>query len=101
MAEKFITEWFYAPMDRVKVETGIIFKDTHEEYSNRTVNFDAFAAQLNEKYSQFDAAGYDVINVLPIAMAASEQSVARNGNYLGDVGFSVTRGAIVVGKKRD
>lgn len=101
MAAKFITEWFYVSMEKVRVETGMIFKNTHEEYSSRKVDLDAFAASLQEKYTQYDAAGYDVVNVVPIAMGVSESCTQKGGNYVGDVGFSVTRGAVVVGKKRD
>lgn len=47
-----------------------------------------------------DADGYDVINVIPIAAGYSECCAKSNGDYVGDVGFSITRGAIIVGEKR-
>lgn len=101
MKEKFVTDWFYAPLTKVNVTTGVIFKETHKEYLKRSVDFDAFAELLKQKYNELDAAGYDVVNVLPIAMGESEQCNQSNGNYVGDVGFSITRGAVLVGKSRD
>ena len=101
MKEKFVTDWFYASLTKVDVTTGLFFKDTHKEYGKRSVDFDSFAQLLKQKYNELDAAGYDVVNVLPIAMGQSEQCNQRDGNYVGDVGFSITRGAVLVGKRRD
>lgn len=40
-----------------------------------------------------------MVNIVPIAMGTSEHCKQSNGNYVGDVGFSITRGAVIVGKK--
>jgi hypothetical protein len=101
MKEKFKTTWFWASLGKYDVEKGFIFKETVTKISQRNVNFDEYAQHLQNAYEQLDAEGYDVINVVPISMGTSESCNQSNGNYVGDVGFSITRGAVVVGKRRD
>lgn len=101
MSGKFISNWFYASLTSQKRPAGLFGNKTKEVYSDRHVDFDEYAALLNKMYEDYDQQGYDVINVVPIAMGQSEQCNQSNGNYVGDVGFSITRGAVVVGKKRD
>ena len=47
----------------------------------------------------------DVVNIIPLNIGSSEPNHAllKNGahNYLGDTGYSITRGAVVVGKLRE
>lgn len=101
MSDKFISDWFYAPLSKVDVTTGLIFKETHKAYTKRYVDLDAFSSLLSSKYNEMDKLGYDVVNVVPIAMGESEHCKQSNGNYVGDVGFSITRGAVLIGKRRD
>ena len=101
MSEKFTSTWFYAPLDTYKKDTGIIRTKIEEFHTQRNVNFDEFSNLLAQKYNELDAQGYDVVNVVPIAMGQSEACSQSNGNYVGDVGFSITRGAVIVGKRRD
>lgn len=101
MSGKFRTTWFYSSLDTYKKKVGILKQKEEEVYSERSVNFEEYASTLLQKYEEFDTDGYDVINVVPISMGQSEQCVQTNNNYVGDVGFSITRGAIVVGKKRE
>ena len=101
MSEKFKSTWFRAPPDTYKKDTGIIRTKIEEFYTQRNVNFDDFSNLLAQKYNELDAEGYDVVNVIPIAMGQSEACNQANKNYVGDVGFSITRGAVVVGKRRD
>ncbi|MGG7605411.1 hypothetical protein [Massilia sp. BKSP1R2A-1] len=101
MSKKFVAEWFYAALGTYKKQDGIIFKETNTYYTQRHVDFDSFAEQLAQKYEEFDRQGYDVVNVVPISMGQSESCTQSGGAYVGDVGFSITRGAVVVGKRRD
>ena len=90
MAGKFKTVWFWANKDKLK----------DGEYNNRLVDLGAYAQTLKDVCEQLEAEGYDVISVVPISAGTSEQITARGGAYLGDTGFSPTRGAVVVGKKQ-
>jgi hypothetical protein len=101
MSEKFKTTWFYASLDTYKKDTGIIRTKMEEFYTQRNVSLEEFSNLLAEKYNELDQQGYDVVNVVPISTGQSESCKQSNGNYVGDVGFSITRGAVVVGKKRD
>lgn len=101
MSEKFKTTWFYASLDTYKKDTGIIRTKMEEFYTQRNVSFEEFSTLLAEKYNELDKQGYDVVNIVPVAMGQSENCNQSNGNYVGDVGFSITRGAVVVGKRRD
>ncbi len=100
MSEKFITTWFYAGLGKYKVDTGIFRQKIEHRVDQTQVDFDSFAENLKKIYNDFDHIGYDVENVIPIAMGQSENCFQKGGNYVGDVGFSITRGAVVVGKKR-
>lgn len=101
MAEKFITTWFYSSLGTNEVEKGLIFKEKVKVISKRDVDFDEYAQSLQKAYTKFDSDGYDVINVVPITMGSSEACNQSGGVYVGDVGFSITRGAVVVGKIRE
>lgn len=100
--KKFIARWFRASLDTYKYEEKKLFRGKQEKevYSQRRVNFQQFADRLLEIYDDMDSEGYDVVNVIPMAMGQSEPSIAKGGGYLGDMGFSITRGAVVIGKKR-
>ncbi|MGC5703011.1 hypothetical protein J4P02_22650 [Pseudomonas sp. NFXW11] len=101
MTGKFITQWFYASLTSETKPAGFFGTKSKEVYSDRHVDFDEYASLLQQMYERYDEAGYDVINVVPIAMGQSENCTRKNGDYVGDVGFSITRGAVVVGKRRD
>lgn len=79
MANRFKTTWFCASLGRCEVE---------------------YAKSLQDAYEQLDADGYDVVNVVPISMGTSEALHHPSVNYRNDVGFGITRGAVVVGKRR-
>ncbi len=107
--QKFITQWFYSPIGKYNdVQTTGWFWNKKTEVvkmdSPRTADYQNFADSIEKIYNAMDAEGYDVHQIIPLALGASEATHARlsNGqqNYLGEVGFSVTRGAIVVGKLR-
>ena len=76
-------EWFYAGVG-----------------SNRETDLDDYGKLLIERYERLDQAGYDVIQIVPINAPQWWQSTARNGTYVGDATFSVTQGAVIVGKAR-
>ncbi|EIH6034293.1 hypothetical protein BL632_005192, partial [Escherichia coli] len=72
-----------------------------KDYVNNVPDLDDYAAKLAESYNKLDSAGYDVINIVPINIGSSDQCFQDNKNYVGDVGYSITRGAVVVGKLRE
>lgn len=104
---KFISHWFYASLGTFDVEKGLFFKKTEKQHSERYVNLDEYAEKLRKTYENFDADGYDVVEVTPIVMGQSEASIGKTKQlisertYLGDVGFSITRGAVIIGKLRE
>ncbi|MCV9917321.1 MULTISPECIES: hypothetical protein [Pseudomonas] len=101
MSGKFVTRWFYASLESGTKPAGLFGNKVEVVHNQKVVDFDEYAAHLQKMYEDFDHAGYDVINVVPIAMGQSESCTQTTGNYVGDVGFSITRGAVVVGKRRD
>jgi hypothetical protein len=108
MSEKFITTWFYAghEKDKKAVSRGFLGMRTEieEEVSARAVNLNEFADLLTKVYTDFDKDGYEVINVMPLNMAVSDSVHGRSGGnqvFMGEVGFSITKGAMVVGKRKD
>lgn len=98
MSDKFISTWFYASLGTYKKDTGLIRTKLEEFHSQRSVNLDEYSTLLAEKYNEMDSLGYEVVNVIPISMGQSEHCNQAGGNYVGDVGFSITRGAVVIGK---
>ena len=100
MDKKFITTWFYASKQSEKRNVGVFRYKEKTFYGERAPDLDEFSQQIEDIYNDFDSRDYEVVNVIPIAMGTSENCKQSNGNYVGDVGFSITRGAVVVGKKR-
>jgi hypothetical protein len=82
MAQKFYTTWFYSPR-----------APSDQRDPEHSVNFDDFAARIQKIYDDFDSNGYDVVNVIPMAMGFAK-------TYAQTVAFTATRGAVVVGKLR-
>ncbi|MGN2407753.1 hypothetical protein ACTACD_18515 [Pseudomonas syringae] len=101
MSKKFITSWFYSRLDSEEVPAGFFGNKIKKVYDQRSVDFDVFAQRLEDTYNSFDEKGYDVVNVVPVVMGTSDQCSTTKGDYIGDVGFSITRGALVVGKRRE
>lgn len=108
MPKKFETQWFYSGLDtRKETRQGGLLgmrKEEVEVYEARLPNLDQFSQQLEAIYNEFDARGLDVVNVVPISLGSTEpchSEIKGKKNYLGETAFSVTRGAVVVGKRRD
>lgn len=101
VSKKFITTWFYASKHSETQDVGIFRIKLRKVYDDRSVDFDEFSQRLEEAYNNFDERGYDVVNIVPVATGSSVKCNQSNGNYVGDVGFSLTRGAVIVGKRRD
>tara|TARA_B100000767_G_scaffold270970_1_gene295680 strand:+ start:463 stop:774 length:312 start_codon:yes stop_codon:yes gene_type:complete len=101
LTKKYKTKWFRAALDTYKKDVGWFRTKIEEFYGNRSVNIEDYSARLEEAYNEFDNEGYDVVNVVSISMGESEPSISKQNNYLGDMSFSIDRGAIVVGKLRD
>lgn len=99
MADKFKTTWFRAALGKYEDTKGFIFQKTVEGISQRFVDMDNYAEMLRKSYEQLDNDGFDVINVIPISMG--EVEVCNGGAGGMPVGFNITRGAVVVGKKRE
>lgn len=102
MKNKFISTWFYAGLlKETKTEKGFFRSKETETFNETAPDLDQFAQMLADAYTNFDEDGYDVINVVPIALGSSAPCVQKNGKYVGDVGFSPTRGAVVIGKLKE
>ncbi|EOX4464703.1 hypothetical protein ACJ5M5_004641 [Vibrio alginolyticus] len=109
MSKKFETTWFYASLETRKESKPSGFLGLKRELVDtpeaRVANLDEFSEQLENIYNEFDNRGYNVVNVVPISIGGSEpcHATMSNGktNYLGETGFSITRSAVVVGKRRD
>lgn len=99
--QKIHSNLVYSSLGTYEKDTGMIRTKMETFHTERRVNFEEFSNSLEEKYNEYDAEGYDVVNVIPISMGQSESCTQRDGTYVGDVGFSITRGAVVVGKKRE
>ncbi|BES85406.1 hypothetical protein PEC302107_16510 [Pectobacterium araliae] len=110
MTKKFVVRYFDAGIGKYKelVTKGHLSwkKTTVVEVPNpRLADYEQFIKNLEDIYNELDKDGYEVVNILPLNLGASKQNhaVLSNGaeKYLGDTGFSVTRGAIVVGKLKN
>lgn len=99
MTARFKTTWFYAATTQQQ-EVADMPSKMRPLNPVRATDLEEYASLLEQKYNEMDADGYDVINVIPIAAGHSECCAKSNGDYVGDVGFSITRGAIIVGEKR-
>lgn len=104
MSDKFKTSWFWASLGTVESQKGYFVKEKINKITQRHIDLNEYAQKLQDSYEQLDSEGYDVINVVPISMGTSEITNHHStgaGSLPGDVGFSITSGAVVVGKKRD
>ncbi|MGI2081501.1 hypothetical protein [Shewanella putrefaciens] len=86
MSGKFKTIWFWSPLKSI---------DDSRKGTSPIIDYEHYAISLKNAYEELDLAGYDVVNIVPIAMKES-----HNGAECVDSIISVTRGAIIVGKKR-
>jgi hypothetical protein len=104
MESRFKTAWFWTSLGKFDGQKGFFIKEKVTKLTQRHIDLNEYAQNLLQVYEQFDSEGYDVINVVPISMGTSEictRQPSGTGSFAGDVGFSITSGAVVVGKKRD
>lgn len=101
MSGKFKTTWFWASKGKFDSERGFFVKEKTSKVSQRYVDMDEFAQNLQNAYEELDGQGYDVVNVIPVTTGTKELSTQPGGITVGEIGFSITTGAVVVGKRRD
>ncbi len=93
MTSKFISSWFFVSLEK--------FQDTFLSFRTGPVQIRAkgteFADALRTIHENFDAQGYDVVNVVPLSVGYAESCGPKEET----VGFSVTSGAVVIGKRRE
>ncbi|EMO1005399.1 hypothetical protein WDB62_003897 [Escherichia coli] len=106
---KFISKYFYVPcasrkeLERAGLLTAIGLVDPKVKvvYDRNIPDIKQYADQITNCYNELDNAGYDVVNIVPVTLGSSDQCFQANNTYVGDVGYSLTRGAVVVGKLRE
>ena len=96
MTEKFKTTWFWSNLKTIENDSGNTLNQKSHDISLPDVDFDDFAKRLQNAYEELDTDGYDVVNVVPIIMKEPDDNNQSDDN----VG-SITRGAIVIGKKKN
>ncbi len=107
--KKFRTVWFCAPAGESdnEVSEGWFWNKKHKKVKTtepRIANYDQLSQSIEDAHNELDVEGYDVTHIIPLNIGSSE---SQHPSYfqgstvdLGDIGFSVTRGVIVVGKLR-
>jgi hypothetical protein len=99
MSDKYKVTWFYSSL-AVNEGTAVFGLIKTQAASQTTINFDDYANRLAAIYNDFDSQGYDVLNVIPMNMGSADSFSAGEG-MTGYAGYSITRGAVVVGKRRE
>lgn len=92
---KFVARDISVREGTVKVKAGFLHNKTVDQSSALLVDTDALCSKLVKVYTDLDAQGYDVINILPINSGVVAE-VEKNVDGL----LSATRGVIVIGKLR-
>ena len=110
MKKKFVTDWFYSPVEKYsekKIKGFWFWKSVVTVITQipQTGDYDHYCERLEDIYNKFDSEGYDVVNILPLDLGSSEPNHAilndsGKKTYLGETSYSVTRGAVVIGKLR-
>lgn len=96
MTEKFKTTWFWSNLKTIESDLDYLLNQKSHCISLPSVDFDDFARCLQNAYEELDTDGYDVINVVPIIMKEPVDT-SQSDDTVG----SITRGAIVIGKKKN
>ena len=108
-SEKFATQWFYCGEKSTTVtrKKGILKRQTEDVdvYQANMPDFEDYSKKLATVYNQLDTAGYQVVNVVPVNIGSAEGCYGKDRKgrrtYLGETAFSTTRGAVVVGQRRE
>ena len=96
--EKFISTWFKSALEKETHNQGFLGGEK-ESYVPTDVNLDDYSESLLSIYQEYDKAGYEVIEVVPITTGQSESS--NRGKRGDDLTYSITRGAVVIGKLKN
>ena len=108
MAVKFVSSSFYCALasDVIDKKKGFFKKRIEQEklYYPELPDCGDYAERLANEYNKMDAAGYKVVNVVPINVGCSEPvySVHKKSGvkkFMGEKTYSTTRGAVVIGEK--
>jgi hypothetical protein len=96
--EKFMQTCFYCPLPEVPVRGAfaqILRWFGGRRYIYWRIWVTEYADMLKEHYEAHNSQGYDVIQVVPIQMAS------RDGGIFGLRRIAITRGAVLIGRRRD
>ena len=96
---KFIYQWFLSPL--ATYEKGVLVFTVTQE-NPRYADLNNYGQQLANIYADFDSRGYDVVNVIPVATGGSDNGTGYAGTMAlaYSYSFSITRGAMIIGKLR-
>lgn len=102
-SKKFTTRWFYTSCQSRKEYKHTWFSGIKEKetFTATTPDVQDLAECIERAYNELDQDGYDVVEVIPLNIGSAEPCSQQNGTYVGHVGYSTTRGVIVVGRLRD
>ncbi|MCP4492578.1 MAG: hypothetical protein GY820_35520 [Gammaproteobacteria bacterium] len=98
---KYRSRYFRAPFVSIERSKGLIFKRQETVTSESQVDLEEYAIALATAYNDLEDDGYDPVSVVPLNMGGVEFIKNEKGHNVGEVGYSVTCGAVVVGKLRD
>lgn len=97
---KFRTSYFRSELETFDYQEGLIIKKQKTGVNNGSVDMQAFADTLQSMVEDMDQEGYDVMHIVPLQMGHIEPLVNKKQERVGEVGFSITQGAAIVGKLR-
>lgn len=89
---KFVARSVIVGSGHIPVKVGLLRNKTQLEESKLLPDLDAMCEQLAQVYTDLDAQGYEVVNLMPINVGELIENKDRES------GISVTRGAVVVGR---
>ena len=108
MAEKFVSTSFHCALagQVVDKKKGFFKKRIEQEtlYYPEQPDCRDYGDRLAREYNKMDAAGYKVVNVIPINFGCSEPVYKvdkKSGvkRFIGEKTYSITRGAVVIGER--
>ncbi len=99
--DRYKTCYLRASMRVEEEKTGVIFKSTEKIFKTDGVDLELYAQMVEDCCNHLDDEGYDVFSIIPVNTGHRDAIKVGKNQYAADIGYSVTQGAVVVGKLKE
>lgn len=87
--------------ETMRSRLGVSDPERRRRYTYSVPDIESLAEELENACNKFDKEGYEVDTILPLNVGSSDEYLNQHRHLVTTSAYSLTRGAMVVAKRRD